>query len=86
MIGGNMIATTMYFPDDLYKKIGQVAMQENKPKAQIVRELVEDCIKDRLEQKSNAKAVFEDLVKLQNLVPNEGPRDLAKNHDHYAWE
>lgn len=85
MIGSHMIATTMYFPNDLYKKIGQVAKQENKPKAQVVRELVKDCLKDKIGQKGNAKAVFEGLTKLQKLVPDEGPRDLAKNHDLYTW-
>lgn len=83
MIGSNMIATTMYFPVDLYKKIGQVARSENKAKAQVVRELVGNCIDKEAQKEGNATEVFAEMRKFQFKG---GPRDLAKNHDHYAWD
>lgn len=81
-----MVATTMYFPNDLYKRIGRVAQKENKPKAQVVREMVENCLEAETPQKVNAKLVFEELTKLQKLIPKDGVKDLAKNHDHYTWD
>ncbi|MEK7127636.1 MAG: hypothetical protein AAB838_02840 [Patescibacteria group bacterium] len=86
MIGNTMIATTMYWPVDQYKQIAKIADWENKPKAQVVRELTAMGMENKIPQKGNAKQVFDALQKLQVLVPRDGTTDLAKNHDHYAWD
>ncbi len=83
MIGRNMVATTMYWPIDQYQKIKEIANWENKPKAQVVRELVDKSLATSVVGNGNAKQVFEAMAKLQIKG---GHGDLAKNHDHYAWD
>lgn len=83
MIGNTMIATTMYWPVDQYQQIAKIADWENKPKAQVVRELTAIGMENKIEEKFDTKRVFATLRKFQFKG---APKDLAKNHDHYAWD
>ena len=83
MIGNQMIATTLYLPKDLYQQIGELARQNKKPKAQIVREFIQKG----LSQNSHAKGATAQFFKnLSKVSITGGPKDLSINHDKYAWE
>lgn len=77
-----MIATTLYLPADVYRKVGVVAEQQKKPKAQVIREAVVKAV-ERVQPDPLATKKFVDaLTKLQFYG---GVKDLAKNHDKYTW-
>lgn len=79
-----MIATTQYFPRELYKKLNLFAVAQKKSSAQVVREAVEEKIVKQ--PVSNAKTLAKAFKNLQKVFPKGGPNDLASNHDHYAWD
>lgn len=83
MIGSQMLATTLYLPKDLYRKIGEMAVREQKAKAQIIREFVEAGVIQK-RKSSGATATF--FKSLSQLILKGGPKDLAASHDHYTWD
>lgn len=82
MIGAQMVATTLYFPRNLYELLEDYAGLEKKPKAQVVREAVEEKIKKNTPL-GNAVQLFSQLQQIQFKG---GPKDLALHHTHYAWD
>ena len=78
-----MIATTMYWPVDTYQKIGELAKSARQAKAEYVREAVEEKVTKDTRNEGNAAKFFAGLREIQFKG---GPKDLAKNHDHYAWD
>lgn len=83
MIGSNMIATTQYFPKDLYKQLNMLAKAQKKSSAQVVREAVEEKVTK--EPVSNAQSLYQAIKRIQKVFPKD-KEDLASKHDHYAWD
>ncbi len=84
MLKLSMLRTYLYIPDHLGKKIKITSKEENKSKAQVVREVMELGFKTK-ERKSGGETLLKiaELGKKYNL---KGPRDLSKNHDKYLWD
>lgn len=77
-----MVATTIYMPRDLYRRVGVAAKNQNKPKAQIVRDLVQNGLANQKTDPDSARKFVEALKAMQFTG---GIKDFAKNHDKYIW-
>ncbi|MDP2638412.1 MAG: ribbon-helix-helix domain-containing protein [Candidatus Levybacteria bacterium] len=78
-----MIRTQIYLPKELYQEIDLVAKKENKPKAEIIREAVEEALEKK---RGNAGDVLLKLAKMAKKYNWKGPKDLSKNIDKYLYE
>lgn len=78
----HMIRTQVYLPEILYKNVRLAARKQNKPAAQIIRELLEGGVKQKT-KKTNAGDA---LLRLAKLAVRKGPRDLSVNIDKYLYE
>ena len=76
-----MQATTVYLSEELRQKINLLSQASGVPKARIIRDALEKSIQTTTPATSGAKV----LLKLSQLS-GKGPRDLAQNHDKYAWD
>lgn len=76
-----MIRTQVYLPRQLYNHIRVVAQREQRPAAEVIRELLEKS----LAIKGKSTNVGEALMKLAS-VGAKGPRDLSKKIDSYLYE
>lgn len=82
MIGSGMIATTLYFPRDLYGQVGVVAKAQKKAKAQIIRDMVSQAVAQS-QTDPNATAKF--VKALEKIQFRGGIKNFAKNHDEHIW-
>lgn len=74
-----MIRTQIYLPKSLYQTIDLVAKKEKKPKAQVIRDMLEQGIA----KKATTGTTFLKLAK----NPIKGlPKDLSTNIDKYLYE
>lgn len=78
-----MIRTQIYLPKQLYQTIDLVAKKEKKPKAQVIREVLEKGIEKK--QRSAGEALLE-IAELGKKLNLKGPRDLSTNIDKYLYE
>lgn len=77
-----MIATTIYMPRDLYGRVGLVARDQKKPKAQVIRDFVADGVAKQQHDPDATRKFVEALTSMQF---SGGIKDFAKNHDKYIW-
>jgi predicted DNA-binding protein len=77
-----MIATTIYIPRDLYHKVGSIAKAQGKPKAQVIRDFVDDGVS---KQQTDPDATRKFVEALKAIQFRGGIKDFAKNHDTYIW-
>ena len=80
-----MIRTQVYLSKDLYDGISLIAKQEKKPSAQVLRELLTESIRAKVE-KQNAGQALKGLAKLGEKLQIRGPKDLSTNVDKYLYE
>lgn len=78
-----MIRTQIYLPRQLYQTIDFVAKRERKPKAQVIREFLEEGLKKK---EGNAGKALLELAALGKKLNLKGPKDLSTNHDKYLYE
>lgn len=76
-----MIRTQVYFPDEIYTEVKVVAKKENKPTAQVVRELLEEGLNLKRQKSSIGKA-----LRSLTSIKAKGPKDLSSNIDKYLYE
>ncbi len=72
--------TQVYFPMELYRKIERKAKDESKSVAAIVREAVEQYLKEREEVDWENDPFFSIVG-----IADSGKGDLAENHDKYLY-
>lgn len=80
-----MLKTYLYLPEHLDEKINQTAQNQNKSKAEVIRQALEEGLSS-LEEKGKGGA--EVLLKLAQWAKKnnvKGPRDGSVNHDYYLW-
>ena len=75
-----MIRTQVYFPEEIYTEVKVVAKKENKPTAQVVRELLEEGLNLKRQKSSVGKA----LLSL-TTIKAKGPKDLSSSIDKYLY-
>lgn len=80
-----MTRTQIYLPKDLYQEIALKAKVENKAKAVIIREALEDGLNKKL-PKRNAGSVLLEIAAMADKLQTKGPKDLSINHDKYLYE
>ena len=80
-----MIRTQVYLPLQLNQTLDLVAKREKKPKAQIIREALEDGINQKI-NKNNAGQALLELAELGKKLHVKGPKDLSTNLDTYLYE
>lgn len=73
-------------PEDLNQRLDYTAKSNHKPKAEVIREALEEGLKSVQSQDKSAKALLK-LAKLAEQLPNDPntPKDLSTNHDYYLW-
>lgn len=77
-----MMRTQIYLPKQLYQRIADVARKGRKPKAQVIRDLLEQGL-DR-ERHDRAVSAGEALQRLVQISAR-GPRDLSRDIDRYLY-
>ena len=80
-----MIRTQVYLPEQLYQEIGLAAKKEKKPRAQVIRETLNEGFEKRKDTKNGGMALLE-LAKLGKKLGVKGPKDLSANIDKYLYE
>lgn len=78
-----MIRTQVYLPKELYQTIDYVARTEKKPKAQVIREVLDEGVKKK---RGNAGSALLEMARLAKKLNLKGPKDLSTNHDKYLYE
>ncbi|HUD44500.1 MAG TPA: ribbon-helix-helix domain-containing protein [Patescibacteria group bacterium] len=80
-----MIRTQVYLTQQLNQSLDIISKQEKKPKAQIIREALEDGIKQKTYMSNAGKALLE-LAEFGKKLHIKGPKDLSTNIDKYLYE
>lgn len=79
-----MFRTQVYLPKPLYHRIGELARKTQKPKAQVIRELLEQGMEGRRQQ--TIGQALQGLVQIGQEMKVKGPADLSSNIDHYLYD
>jgi hypothetical protein len=77
-----MIRTQVYLTQEQARDIKARARREQRPDAEVIRELID--VGRRRTQPSKQKSVAEMLFRLDKLNLS-GPTDLSTNHDEYLY-
>lgn len=80
-----MIRTQIYLPKDLYYEIEFRAKRENKPKAAVIRDALENGLNQNRPKKNAGTALLE-IAAMAKKYKWKGPKDLSINHDKYLYE
>lgn len=75
-----MLRTQVYLPEALRQEIAIVAKKEQKPAAQVIRELLKVGINAK-----HQESIGQAFSRLANLKAK-GPNDLSTNLDKYLYE
>lgn len=75
-----MIRTQIYIPETLHNRAKLFAKKQKKPLAEVVREFIQQGIKNQ--QRAKVKS----LEALIQLKITGGPKDLSKNMDKYLFQ
>jgi len=83
-----MLRTNVYLTQEQERMIKAQAAIVQKPKAEVLREIIDKGLKASSLQKSASTEVF---MRLANLAENfkgkgTGPKDLSRNLDKYTWD
>lgn len=78
-----MVQKGFYIEEDVYQHLMVMAKTKNMPTAQLMRGLIKAGIQKEQEKIQHATSF---LLGLTNYKLTGGPKNLAKNHDRYAWE
>lgn len=77
-----MIRTQVYFDEKTHKQLISLAKLQKKSMAQLVRESVEEKVKEIEKKDMTGVAVLQSLI--DNAITG-GPKDLSTNIDHYLY-
>lgn len=81
-----MLKTYLYIPEHLNKKIDYTAKTQNRSKAEVIRQAIENGI-GTIQQQGTASA--EVLLKIAELGKRNnvrGPKDSSTRMDEYLWD
>ena len=80
-----MLKTYLYIPEHLKEKIVQTAEDQNKTKAEVIRQALENGIASVSQQgTASAQALFR-IAEVGEKYQPQGPKDLSANLDQYLW-
>lgn len=78
-----MVQKGFYIEEDVYEHLTAMAKTKKIPTAELMRGLIKAGIQK--EQEKNERTT-DFLLGLTNYKLTNGPKNLAKDHDRYAWE
>lgn len=78
-----MVQKSFYIPGEDYADLARLAQIYRQPAASLMRRFIKEGIE---KTKKEALKGTDFLLKLANYHFKGGPKDLAANHDKYAWE
>lgn len=83
-----MLRTNVYLTEEQERELRMRAMIAKKPKAEILREVIDKGLKTAPMQKSTSTEVFMKLAKIAEQFKDKGtaPHDLSANLDKYTWD
>lgn len=83
-----MLRTNVYLTEEQERELKTRAAVAKKPKAEILREVIDEGLKTIPMQKSASTQVFIELAKIAEQFKDKGsaPRDLSQNLDKYTWD
>lgn len=81
-----MIRTQIYLPKRLYQMIDLLAKRENKPKAQVIRDVLEKGVEKKIGKETIGQALKKLIALGKKYTPKNAPTDLSVNHDKYLYE
>ena len=81
-----MIRTQIYLPKQLYQEVDLEAKIERKPKAQIIREVLEDGLSRRRAKTTVGEGLAKLIAVGHKYASKKVPTDLSINHDKYLYE
>ena len=80
-----MLKTYLYLPEELDRQIKNVAKNQKKSKAEVIRSAVENGLKSINQDNSAGLKAFAKLAEIGIKHNVKGPKDSAKRHDYYLW-
>lgn len=80
-----MLQTYLYIPDLLKRKIEDTARLQQKSKAEVMRQALEEGVNSLTQKQAGGAEVLLKLAELSRKYKIKGPRDASINHDYYLW-
>lgn len=80
-----MLKTYLYIPDQLEEKIIYTSKSQNKSKAEVMRQALQEGLTVLEQQKIGGAEVLLKIAEIGKKHPVQGPKDGALNHDYYLW-
>ncbi len=80
-----MLKTYLYIPEQLNNKINYTARVQNKSKAEVMRQALENGLKKLKGQGNAGVEVLFKLVELGKKYKLKGPKDSSIKMDEYLW-
>ncbi|HVF69799.1 MAG TPA: hypothetical protein VNA13_04535 [Xanthomonadales bacterium] len=77
-----MQRTQMYLDESLRRDLISLAKREKKSMAELARDILKEGVKKKKNVDTSGMAV---MLSLLEIKAKGGPRDLAKNLDHYLY-
>lgn len=81
-----MLRTNVYITEEQARELNLRAVITQKPKAEVLREVIDKGLKTIPVAKSTSAEVFLKLAELGKKFKGTAPRDLSVNHDKYTWD
>ena len=80
-----MLKTYLYLPEHLDEKISQTAQNQNKSKAEVIRQALEKGITAVSQQSAVSAQALLRIAEVGEKYQPQGPKDLSANLDQYLW-
>lgn len=80
-----MLKTYLYIPEQLDEKIKLAAKTQNKSKAEVIRQALQEGLNIVEKQNKGGAEILLELAELTKRNKVRGPKDLSVNHDYYLW-
>ena len=81
-----MLKTYLYVPEELDKKINLAAKSQNRSKAAILRQAIQEGLAAMGEKRSKSAELLLKLDQMGKKYSIKGPKDGSQNMDKYLWD
>ena len=81
-----MLRTNVYITEEQARAIKVRVAISKKPKAEVLREVIDNGLRTNPVQKSTSAEGFLKLAELGKKFKGTAPGDLSLNHDKYTWD
>lgn len=81
-----MLRTNVYLTEEQERAIRVRVTVTKKPKAEVLREVIDKGLRTIPVQKSASAEGFLKLAELGKRFKGTAPKDLSINHDKYTWD